>query len=382
MDRYEPKVMFYNTEKGAPLPGERHKMADGRASIPVEVLFNENSSSGEVTPLASGKISYTEQGIPGSFELQEGENIVLGHVQLSARPGVMDMHLANQYADRLVLPLGQENPVRHEGIRATKAVLAASEIIPMMDPWDGARLERHLAYGDEIYERVPYEPLRLDDLKNNAMINTGKLLCGDIRETPIDGATMFDLVAAAGGSFTGDEIREQYANGGHPLDRVPGTYKDADKFLTGPFADFMSDAPGNKHDLATALAAQWEKLDYELDPIESRVPATVGLMHLACDKMGWDFIPTPADAAAIGRSLNDYRNGDTKAFETIIEKSLSQHPQPEREIGYPEREAAEPEPGQKPADTETARKPAMSAVDRMRAMMPEDEKEDDFQFEP
>ena len=369
MGKYEPKVMFYNAEKGAPLPGEPHKTADGRASIPVEVLFNDNSSSGEVTPLKSGTVAYTDQGVGGAIEFQEGENMVLGHVQLSARPGVMDMSLANQYADRLVVPLGQERQVRPEGIKATKAVIAANPMIPNMDRWDGARLERHLAYGDEIYERQAYAPTGPEDWKNKAMTSTGAILCGDVNKLNIDGALLFDLHKAAGGSFTGPEIREQYENGGSPLGRVPAAYQNAHDVLTTSFAAVMGDAPYGKQDLSRALAKQWDLLDEAMGGMNDKMPAQIALMHVACNQMGWDFIPTPENAAKLEQSLADYQNGDEKGFERIIEASLSEHPQPEYQVGFPERDPEQPAPKK------------ASNLDRMRVMMPRDDKADGFQFE-
>lgn len=382
MSGYVPKVMFYNAAKGAPLPGERGKISQGRASIPVEVLFNENSSAGEVTPLSTATVNYKENGGDGKIEFKTGENMVLGHTQLSARPGVMDMSLAERYADRLVVPLGQEEYVRPEGIKATKAVLAAGEVSLRMSPWDCARLERHLAYGDEIHYHEPYAPLKTEDLLEKGMMNTGKILCGRIDQVPINGETLFDLTQAAGGCFTSEEVRQQYRNGGHDIGRVPGAYKNADKFLTGEFADFMNDAPTDKHEFAKALSAQWGKLDGMMGQKPGREAGEMAVMHLACNKMGWDFLPEMEDAVKMKESLEDYRNGDTQSFEALVEKSLYAHPQPQLELGMPERDERKPEPKpEKPADIEVPKKPS-PALGRMYASMAKEDKDDDYQFEP
>ena len=385
MDKYVPKVMFYNTEKGVPMPGEHHKnpaareMSQTGMSIPVEVLFNENSTCGEVTPLKSGTVQYSEGGRPGTLEFQAGENIVLGHVQLSARPRLADMALADEYADRLVVPKGQENYVRPEGIKATQAVLASGEMALKMEPWDGARLERHLAYGDVNYEREPHTPLNVQDMVNKGMVNTGKILCGDPNKIPVNGETLFDLDKAASGTFTGEEIRQQYRNGGTELGRVPGAYRDADKFLTTEFKEFMDNAPQGKPAFAKGLAEQWSKLDELMKPGNGRGAAAMGMMHVACSQMGWDLLPELDDAVKMRDALKDYQNGNTEEFEKLVEKSLTEHPQPERE--YPGREQPkQPEPE---ADAPRAGKPSKYA--QMQAQMAEADRRrahDDYDYEP
>ena len=95
----QPKVMFYNAQKGAPLPGTRNMISQTDMSFPVEVLFNENSSVGEVRPLRSGTVDGldSESGLSAGMKFEEGENIVLGHNQLSARPNFLDGKTYREY---------------------------------------------------------------------------------------------------------------------------------------------------------------------------------------------------------------------------------------------------------------------------------------------
>lgn len=369
----DPKVMFYNAEKGEPLPGENHKISGVDLSVPVGMLFNENSSAGEVVPLESGTVDYSENGVPGKIEFKEGENMVLGMDQVSARPGALYTELLRKYEDRLAVSLDDERPVRVAGLKATEAVLAASDTVPMMQPGDMTRLERYLTYGDVISIQKACGRLTADDVKDRAMMRTGDILCRDISGLRIDGATMFKLSAAAGGSLTEGEIRAQYRNAGAILPIVPPAYEDADKFLTGDFAKFMEAATNDKEKLAKGLADQWDKLDRAADPMPDRMPGELAMMHLACYQMGWHLVPEPKDAAALGRSLKAYQDGDKNGFEQIIYDSLVKRGHGEREFRSPVKER----PAEKGPDPDDTRRKPMSATERLFAMVARMKTEED-----
>lgn len=60
-------------------------------SLPVDVLFNENSSCGEAVPLMDAKLYIqTPEGNVDSIEFKKGGNIILGHEDISDSPIVFD----------------------------------------------------------------------------------------------------------------------------------------------------------------------------------------------------------------------------------------------------------------------------------------------------
>lgn len=60
-------------------------------SVPVEVLFNENDSCGEVVPIEDATLDIqAADGTVHSVRIEKGENFVLGHEDISAgRPAAI-----------------------------------------------------------------------------------------------------------------------------------------------------------------------------------------------------------------------------------------------------------------------------------------------------
>lgn len=85
------KVMYVNFKEGEQrqFAGDTVKPLDS-AVIPVEMLFNENSTAGEVRPLASARPRLRHSdGSVKPFEVERGENLVLGHEDLSEKGALM-----------------------------------------------------------------------------------------------------------------------------------------------------------------------------------------------------------------------------------------------------------------------------------------------------
>lgn len=82
-----PKIMYVNFRKDEPRQwcgGTVTPMDDG--VFPVEMLFNENSSAGEVRPLSTGTVRLRgEDGRVKPFAVEKGENLVLGHEDLEEK---------------------------------------------------------------------------------------------------------------------------------------------------------------------------------------------------------------------------------------------------------------------------------------------------------
>jgi len=56
-------------------------------SVPVDVLFNENDTCGEVVPLVDALVPFmSADGVAGAYEFTKGENVVLGHGDISFEP--------------------------------------------------------------------------------------------------------------------------------------------------------------------------------------------------------------------------------------------------------------------------------------------------------
>lgn len=85
------KVMYVNFKEGEErqFAGDTVKPLDSSV-IPVEMLFNENSTAGEVRPLASARPRLRHSdGSVNPFEVEQGENLVLGHEDLSEKGALM-----------------------------------------------------------------------------------------------------------------------------------------------------------------------------------------------------------------------------------------------------------------------------------------------------
>lgn len=84
------RTMFLNMQAGCGLsvPGAEPGASKCRrdASVPVAVLFNENSSSGEVVPLMDMDVTFLDGDKKNWAEVQAGENFVAGIEDLSDRP--------------------------------------------------------------------------------------------------------------------------------------------------------------------------------------------------------------------------------------------------------------------------------------------------------
>lgn len=56
-------------------------------SVPVEVLFNENDTCGEVVPMADAAVKFLDRdGKEREFRFEKHENVILGHEDISPAP--------------------------------------------------------------------------------------------------------------------------------------------------------------------------------------------------------------------------------------------------------------------------------------------------------
>lgn len=321
------KVVFWNVRKG----DEMKLLGGGKApedmSMPVVMVYNGNSSVSEAMPLMDSP----EHGVTA------GENVALGMTDVSARPLAKHMYMAKGYEDDLALPLGQQQPVAYGVINATQAVLAAEKTVPDMDAGDRDKLYRYLAYGDEIHERMPYEPLSPEDIKYKAMMDTGYILNAGIEDGGLNGELLFDLDCAVHGGIDSKGVREQYGNGGVPLFEVPAVLEEADEYLKGPFSGFMENVPSGKRELAEDLTDQWAGLDEALGGGD-RCAMELAFMHMACREAGWYLVPNDDDAHALSDSVAALRKGERDGFVKMLERSLvKEHEQFQAQKNEPDR---------------------------------------------
>lgn len=82
------KIMYVNFKKGEPKYYVNHTVTPAYTrSFPVEVLFNENSTSGEVRPLKTDSVMlHCDDGKDRLLTYFEGENRILSHEDLSEEP--------------------------------------------------------------------------------------------------------------------------------------------------------------------------------------------------------------------------------------------------------------------------------------------------------
>lgn len=82
-------MMYYvNVQAGQPvgfIPGAVKALET--LSVPVEVLFNENDTCGEVVPMADATVKFLDgRGNEQEYRFEKHENVILGHEDISETP--------------------------------------------------------------------------------------------------------------------------------------------------------------------------------------------------------------------------------------------------------------------------------------------------------
>lgn len=93
---------YLNFEPGQAAFGAGEMVVTGRRSLPVNVLFNENDTVGEVVPLEDITVPCQKpDGRPGSVHINCLDNFVAGHEDLSLRRGDLDPGQENMFKARM-----------------------------------------------------------------------------------------------------------------------------------------------------------------------------------------------------------------------------------------------------------------------------------------
>lgn len=93
---------YLNFEPGRTAFGAGEMTVASRRSLPVNVLFNENDTVGEVVPLEDVTVPCTKpDGRPGTVHINCLDNFVAGHEDLSPRRGDLDPGQENMFKARM-----------------------------------------------------------------------------------------------------------------------------------------------------------------------------------------------------------------------------------------------------------------------------------------